>query len=103
MRSLKIWNGRGVDRNTHLYVAAYSRADAARILTETFRRGASEFISRLEIGRWQRELSVYFAEGCWGNSMDDITPERGVWQTTGYGRENRVRLYPVAKAEGGAR
>ncbi len=71
-KKLILFNGRGHDRNTHLYVAAYSRADAARMLAEIY--GYS-------FNMWVRELTVYFSEGIWGTHMEKmkIVPERGVW------------------------
>lgn len=86
-KKLKFWNGRGVNGNGHIYVAAYSKADACKILTEA--TGYS---------KWNYELTTYFSEGCWGNAMDKIVPERGVWQTTNKGGtciENTPhRIYP---------
>jgi hypothetical protein len=71
-RALKLFNGRGQYHEAsglsgHLYIAAYSVADALRVLMEH----GFESVSR-------REINEYFAE-CWGNSMDGVQPERGVW------------------------
>lgn len=68
-KKLKLYNGRGEKKNEHLYIAAYSRADAARMLVEVYGRG---------INYWQREIKIYFSE-CWGNLMDGVEPKRGVW------------------------
>lgn len=91
---LKIWNGRGWGmRNTpeyveHCYVAAHSRADAVRLINELDPRAMMT----------DREIKEYFAEGCWGNVMDGITPERGVWVTrTGKSDEVPERLFPKAE------
>ena len=74
MSTLKLFNGRGGKgwRQTpyeSLYIAAKSRADAARLLSEVFGRTV-EF--------WQKEVKIYWSE-CWGNPMKEITPERGIW------------------------
>lgn len=82
MKTLKLWNGRGYccdkrdarwnalphNRAPHAYVAAYSRADARRVI--------EEYCGRLPA---DSELRDYWSEGCWGNSMRDIPPERGLW------------------------
>lgn len=72
MKKLKIWNGRfyftGTSRTSHVYAAAYSIKDLQAMLDP--------------ISRWPityREISVYWSKGCWGNSMEGITPERGAW------------------------
>lgn len=92
-KELKIWNGRGWGtRGTssyvaHCYVAAYSRADAVRLINEVDRRAMMT----------DREIKAYFAE-CWGSSMDGITPERGVWvQRTGHSQEKPERIFPKAE------
>jgi hypothetical protein len=84
-RQLKLWNGRpygvlprGEWKDAHIYVAAYSAADARRVCLEAglYDPGA-------------REISEYWNAGCWGNSMYSVTPERGVW--IGHGRNPPVR------------
>jgi hypothetical protein len=49
------------------YVAAYSRADARRVIAQYTGMEPSD-----------TELREYWSE-CWGNSMDGITCERGLW------------------------
>ena len=77
MRKLKLFNGRDWDcRGGHLYVAAYSMADAARL--------ASEAYQKLHPGiTWEAtsisEVKVYWSKGQWGTSMSGVEPERGVW------------------------
>jgi hypothetical protein len=85
---LKIWNGRGSEDRSHLYLAAYSRADAARLLVEAY--------PYTTVGQGIPELKNYFVEGCWGKTMDGITPERGVWITRNGYETNQVpeRIYP---------
>lgn len=81
-KELKIWNGRGGciwerqlpielqgHRAYHIYIAAYSVADACRLINE---------VNGYERNNAQ-EIKVYFSKGCWGNNMEGITPERGIW------------------------
>lgn len=70
MKTLKLYNGRWYEDGwtKHCYIAAYSRADAGRLYAQAGRgsRGVDA------------ELRDYFSE-CWGNSMEGIKPERGLW------------------------
>lgn len=92
-RTLKLWNGRPYAvlesddwKDAHLFVAAYSAADARRVCVEAGQRdpGATE-------------LSKYWSAGCWGNSMAGVEPERGLWVVRGIRgvperlRPNRLR------------
>jgi hypothetical protein len=81
-----ILNGRGPSGRSgaHLYVAAESKADAARMLIKLF--GGT-------VGTWAREIRIYWSVGSWGLRMDGITPARGVWVTDGHTDKPR-RLYP---------
>ena len=82
-KPLKLFNGRGIccrksqdplwknhpsNASVSAYIAAFSRADAARVIEEYCG-------TRPSAG----ELKNYFTEGHWGNSMDGIEPERGLW------------------------
>ena len=84
-RQLKLWNGRGgktwkpFREWDHFYVCAKSRRDAAVLLAKTTHPRPHEVGPR-EIGQWDRELKEYYSE-CWGNDMDGVVPERGVWAT----------------------
>ena len=73
-KQLIIMNGRFLTRGkfVHAYVAAYSKADANRLLIEAA-NGHGNFVN---------EINTYFSIGCWGNHMDGITVERGVWLQT---------------------
>jgi len=75
-KPLKCWNGNWKGNGSHIYVCAYSRADAGRLLVEygASSRGIDKYIKD------------YFAE-CWGHAMDGITPERGVWVVNFHGAE----------------
>jgi hypothetical protein len=94
-RVLKIWNGRCTEnlRGTHLFLAAYSQADACRMLSELY--------PRLNPSQWNREMTIYFNKNCWGNTMEGITPERGVWlQENEYTDHATLkRIYPIVKTE----
>ncbi len=84
-RKLKLFNGRW-GRGEHAYVAAYSQADCIAIMREV--AGGGFFAT---------ELRVYWSHGCWGTSMDGITPERGMWvQNDRYGHGDRTprRVFP---------
>ena len=92
---LQLFNGRGyvlhggpdprlsIYRNCpHIFIAAWSRADAVRLI--------GEYLGRAPRGT-ETELRDYFHQGCWGNPMAGITPERGLWAE--FERENVVRLF----------
>ena len=82
MRKLRVWNGRGYDCRKrddprweklgfgdapHANICAYSRADARRVVGEYSGDDMSD-----------AEIKEYWAE-CWGNSMNGIKRERGLW------------------------
>jgi len=87
MKKLKIWNGRGwghrqygkdnriipdpigIKYCDHAYVCAYSRAHAVRLINQAV---GYDVVS-------DNELKTYWNEGCWGDRMDGITQEVGVW------------------------
>lgn len=79
MKTLKLWNGGDWKaRHGHLYVAAYSVKEACELCREAYRKvrpDAPEDYYPITT----HELNVYFNKGCWGNPMDGVTPERGVW------------------------
>ena len=82
-RKLKVWNGRGYCANAsdrderwksckrndplHINICAHSREDARKVI--------EEYCGKLPS---VAELRDYFSP-CWGNSMNGITPERGLW------------------------
>lgn len=94
-RTLKLWNGRPYGvlpqedwKTAHIFVAAYSAADARRVCVEA---GQSD--------PGANEVSKYWSAGCWGNSMDGVTPERGLWVVHGVdGMPQRLR--PNARLSG---
>lgn len=89
-RKLKLWNGRYMQPGyqAHVFVAAHSREDVRKLFTELG-------LHRPSIS----EIAVYWSAGCWGNSMNDVTPERGVWITPSnrYG-DKPVRQLPKSQS-----
>lgn len=83
-RALKIWNGNGMsscrkrddpmwrdvpgNAYVHAFVAAFSRADARRVI--------EEYCGRLPT---DSELRDWWSEGAWGTAMAGVEPERGLW------------------------
>jgi hypothetical protein len=96
LKTLRCWNGRtsGVRlRPEHreakgICVAAYSRADARRLVAEYLGRGEAYGVSDSEIKNYWWE--------CWGDDMDNVVPERGIWlvEQKGVG-DPPVRVFPV--------
>ena len=86
MKTLKLYNGR-FDRRDHIFIAAYSNADAARILVQAYAK-VNGYGARSNM---INEINVYFNKGSWGNSMEGITPERGAWVQDGkFGSEHKI-------------
>jgi hypothetical protein len=77
-KKLKKWNGRASGmRGGWLYIAAYSKAEAARL--HCMANGIDP--DGLSTGRAYREISEYYSE-CWGDPMKGIEPAApGVWQS----------------------
>jgi len=94
MKTLKIWNGRDWYCKGHLYVCAHSRAEAIRIVNAAYRciRGLKlrDDVNIITVN----EARDYWVEGCWGNAMEGITPELGVWHSKDEYPEKPVRIYP---------
>lgn len=94
VKKIKIWNGRDWDCRGHLYVGAYSQKDAVAIANEAYRK-IKGLEDRPDINPISlSEVRDYWSPGCWGISMDGVTPERGVWwskQRT-FGEEKPVRI-----------
>lgn len=81
-RALRVWNGGGLvcrkpgdplwdalpwNSSPQAYVAAFSRADARRVIQEYCGSLPSD-----------SELRDYWAE-LWGEPMSGVSPERGLW------------------------
>ncbi len=93
MKELKIWNGRPYGvlpstqwKGTHIYVAAYSMADVQRLCGELGLRIPST-----------NEISEYWNKGCWGNAMQKIPIERGVWVSDEHLRATPKRVLPTSE------
>lgn len=81
-RKLKLFNGRDWDgRGGHLYIAASSQADCVNLCNEAYRKIKGYDIVSHVCPFTLNEIRTYFSKDCWGNSMEWITPERGVWWT----------------------
>lgn len=78
---LKIWNGRW-ERDQHVYVAAYSKADAARLVIACL---------GYEPRGLRGEIDNYWSPDCWGDAMDGVEPERGIWVVKERFRSTRQR------------
>ena len=79
---LKIWNGGGWRCNGDcLYICGKNRKHAATLHQEAHHKyyNLTHKITKSDIDRAYRHIAVYFHEGCWGNAMDGIEPEIGVW------------------------
>jgi len=75
-KTLKIWNGRGHGKyiKGYIYVAAYSKKQAAELISTA----CDTYITATEI-------TDYYSEGSWSNSMSDIIPtEPCVYATDKY-------------------
>ena len=89
MKKLKIWNGGDWDhRGGHVFVCAHSVKDAAELICEAYKK-IKGYVDRPDIKIVSEgEIRTYYSAGCWGNSMEGVVPERGVWwiKSNGYGR-----------------
>lgn len=90
MKKLKLWNGRCYDvlpknqwrkdgQTGHVFVAAYSVRDIQQLCDEHGLCKPTNY-----------EVSVFWSAGCWGNTMEGITPERGIWLAYGPGKPERI-------------
>jgi hypothetical protein len=101
LKKLKIWNGRGwgvarYDKNgnhiidptgkeycDHVFVCAHSVVEVVRIVNEV---AGYNVINA-------HEVNVYWHKDCWGNTMNGIEPELGVWTIQHYSDKPK-RVYP---------
>jgi len=72
-KPVKVWNGRGDYRELdgHLYVGARTKKEACSLVTR------AGYFPKLSMN----EFTTYWSP-CWGNPMEGITPEVGVWFTS---------------------
>jgi hypothetical protein len=68
MKKIKILNGRWQNCLGHAYVGCYSYKQAIELL----KQAGYQFIT-------MSEINVYWSKGCWGNAMNGIEPQIGVW------------------------
>lgn len=80
-KKIIIMNGRW-GRGQHIYIGAYSVADACIICEKL--SGSSRC--------WRSEINNYFSKGCWGNNMNGIEPQRGAWICEDTYRSKPVRV-----------
>jgi len=94
-KQLKIWNGGDWDRRGgHLYVAAHSVKDVCDLVNEAY-RNLKGYKDSPDIKPFNPSyISKYWSPNCWGNAMDGITPERGVWWTP---KENGSKKEPIRR------
>ena len=88
MKSAPEWEGVRGNAEQHAYIAAYSREDARRVVEEYCGRKPSV-----------SELRDYFSP-CWGNAMEGIAPERGLWLFLDGNGRGAFKAYPVDKEKG---
>ncbi len=71
---MKIWNGRGFFdykskiKYDHIYICAKNKAHAIRLCEGVGYNNVT-----------YKEINEYWSEGCWGNNMDGIEREIGIW------------------------
>lgn len=95
-KTLKIWNGRsgccykrtdpawsGADQYKAgtVYAAAYSRADLRRLIADYCGSDPGD-----------HEIKTYWNDGHWGDVMEGIAPERGLWLLKHASEKIPVRL-----------
>ncbi len=89
-KKLLLLNGRwNFGNGSHIYIAAYSVADACRICNEVVGYESN----------WRNEINIYFSKGCWGRLMDGIEPERGAWVSE-HRYDKPERVYPKTELRG---
>ena len=87
-KKLTLANGRSYDNRNTLYACGNSKADIARQL-EAYSGGYPT------VNSWLRELRDYWNVGVWGNAMEGIKKERGIWLGEDVGsRSVPIRVWP---------
>ena len=96
MKALKLWNGGDWDGNGgHLFIAAHSVKDCVELVNLAYRK-LNGYESRTDIRVCSmNEVNTYYHKGCWGDGMDNVIPECGVWWAKsngfgGHGKPERV-------------
>lgn len=83
-RTLKLWNGRGHGKYSkkHISVAAYSKKQAAEIISAA----CNSIVS-------VNEISNYYAN-CWGDNMVGINPEQPcVYVSENFSNQTPLKVY----------
>lgn len=76
-KQLKVWNGGDWGhRGGHLYVCAHSAKEAAELLSRAYRTQHPD--TRADYDAYAAWHMKDFSP-CWGNHMNGIVPEMGVW------------------------
>ncbi len=84
MKKIKIFNGTcrakcdPITRKRtecHFYVGAYSERHAVELCIQAGEKGMS-----------LSELRTYWSKGCWGDAMNGIEPQIGVWSVEGWNK-----------------
>jgi len=68
-RRLILFNGTWYD-GRQFFIASHSRADACRLMCDAL---------GYQIRGIDHTIAKYFHKGAWGNKMQGVIPERGVW------------------------
>ena len=75
MRALKLYNSGDWDGSGgHLFVAAWSQQDAVALVNQAHKK-LMGYDGNMSLGHFRE----YWNKGCWGNDMNDVKRERGVW------------------------
>lgn len=74
MKKIKIFNG-SWGGTGHAYVGAYTQKQAVELLNKV-----PDGQGRMTL----RELTIYWHKNCWGNAMNGIEPQVGVWIQDGF-------------------
>ena len=70
-RQIKLFNGGDWNRRGgHLYIGAWSRADAARLYCVAVGH---------DVRGIYNHMTTHWSLDCWGQAMSGVAPERGVW------------------------
>lgn len=87
-KPLKLWNGRAHGqwmRGGHFFVCAHSKAEACRLLA------VGTNLPESHASRFRSEINDYYSEGLWGDDMECVTPEVGLWVIPKHG-EKPIKL-----------
>ena len=71
---------RGPKKHEHIVICAKTKAHAARLLSKWDHKLNSmpEDMGR-SVNCWLNEINVYYSKGAWGNDMNNVEVEHGLW------------------------